>query len=547
MWDSGKKLDNEHVLLNFAGGERNSWRLRHAFEGVQIFGGIGSGKSSGSGKTIARAFLKNGFGGLVHCAKSDEVATWLQYCISLGRWGDVVLMGEQNKFEVWAEHLEDEKRFDELDNFKRKNSWQAGNPNMFNPLRYELERQGKGAGEVFNLSNLFMEIYKMGNRFSGGGGGDKDRYWDNALKRSLNRMILLLKASDELLTIDNMVKIMASIPDEDFAKEQEYFTSDEWTNWYQKSYCVECMMNAQGAKAEARNRFDELLEQEAFSEEEQEELEGLLSTVPVLESDYENLKSYFYREFAGADEKTRSIVRESFLGLAEPFTMGILKKYFAGDLTIRPEMCWEEGKIIILNFSVKEYLDSGMYAQGIFKLMWQQAIERRKVKIHPLPCFLWVDESQYFVNEYDTIFQTTARSSRAATVFITQNISNYYSQMGGASSKSKVDSLLGNLSTKIFHANNDAVTNEWASNTIGKHIKKLTTKSENRKKYALTTDSVGTGESYQYLPQVLPASFITLASGGEGFNYKVQAIIQVKGHTWEGGFNYLNATFNQKN
>lgn len=516
MWKPDGNLNLEHVLVDFSGGPQNTWRLRHAFEGVQIFGGIGSGKSSGSGRKIAMKFLENGFGGLVHCAKPEEKDTWLKYAKETGRLKDILIFEE-------------------------------GSDLYFNPLQYESIREGKGAGEVFNLSNLFMEIYKMGNRFSGGGGGDKDRYWDNALKRSMNRMILLLKLSGRELTIANMVAIMSSAPDEDFANEVDQFGEEEWTDWYNRSFCVECIYDTYNSLIVGKNRQHELEAIESRTKYEEEELIQLSEHVSQLDSGYNSLKNYYYSEYARADEKTRSIVRESFLGLAEPFTMGILKKHFAGELTITPEMSWKEGKIIILNFSVKEYLDSGMYAQGIFKLMWQQAIERRNTKLDPRPCFLWVDESQYFVNEYDTIFQTTARSSRAATVFITQNISNYYSQMGGASSKSKVDSLLGNLSTKIFHANNDAVTNEWASETIGKHIKRLTTKSENRKKYSLMTDSVGTGESYQYLPQVLPASFITLSSGGESFDYKVQAIIQVKGHTWEGGFNYLNATFNQRN
>lgn len=514
MWVGTGELNFEHPLVHFAGGSKNKWCVRHAFEGVQIFGGIGSGKSSGSGKTIAKAFLENGFGGLVHCAKKEEVNTWIKYAEETGRTDDLIFFEE-------------------------------GRDLYFNPLQYELERSGKGGGEVFNLSNLFMEIYKMGNRFTGGGGGDKDRYWDNALRRSLNRMILLLKVSERELTIRNMINIMSSVPDEDFANEYEQYGEEEWTYWYNKSFCVECIYDVYAKLIESQNRYHELTEKEALNLEEEEELGELGFMVPALESDYNILRSYFYVEFAKADDKTKSIVRESFLGLAEPFTMGILKKYFAGALTLRPELCWEEGKIIILNFSVKEYLDLGMYAQGIFKLMWQQAIERRKVDKHPLPCFLWVDESQYFVNEYDTIFQTTARSSRAATVLITQNISNYYSQMGGSSAKSKVDSLLGNLSTKIFHANNDAVTNEWASNAIGKHIKTFQSKSENRKKHAFTGDSVGTGESFHYLPQVYPSEFITLASGGKGFEYKVQSVIQVKGHTWQDGKKFLRATFDQ--
>ena len=48
-------------LIHFS--ESDAWTIRDACEGVQIFGAIGSGKTSGSCKSIAQSFLGNGFGG----------------------------------------------------------------------------------------------------------------------------------------------------------------------------------------------------------------------------------------------------------------------------------------------------------------------------------------------------------------------------------------------------------------------------------------------------------------------------------------------------
>ena len=146
--------------------------------------------------------------------------------------------------------------------------------------------------------------------------------------------------------------------------------------------------------------------------------------------EYFLIYDYFLREFPNLPDETRMSIVESFLGIAEPFSTGILKKYFAQGLNLKPELT-HRGKIIILNFAVKEYLDSGVYSQGIYKLLWQQATERRDIEKHPTPVFLWVDEAQLFLSDYDQIFQTTARSSRACTVFISQNISNYYVAIGG--------------------------------------------------------------------------------------------------------------------
>ena len=61
LFNSDGELNMEFPLIKFHKSEKSDWwKVRDAFAGVQIFGGIGSGKSSGSGKTIAKSFLKNG-------------------------------------------------------------------------------------------------------------------------------------------------------------------------------------------------------------------------------------------------------------------------------------------------------------------------------------------------------------------------------------------------------------------------------------------------------------------------------------------------------
>src|SRR6185295_17250534 len=64
---------------------RDAWRIRDSFEGTQIMGMTGSGKTSGSGATLARAFLANGYGGVVLTVKSSERALWESYARQTGR------------------------------------------------------------------------------------------------------------------------------------------------------------------------------------------------------------------------------------------------------------------------------------------------------------------------------------------------------------------------------------------------------------------------------------------------------------------------------
>ena len=129
-------------------------RSEMLFQGVQIFGGIGSGKTSGSGQTLARAFLRKGFGGLVLCAKPDERGNWVKMAEQENRINDL---------KIFCKPKLGEKEF------------------FFNPLNYEAAR--KDGGDTFNLVNLFMQIYQMGRVISGEGlssGGE--RFWDNAFK-----------------------------------------------------------------------------------------------------------------------------------------------------------------------------------------------------------------------------------------------------------------------------------------------------------------------------------------------------------------------------
>lgn len=470
--------DLDYPLIKFSNDKQDWWTVRDAVRGVQIFGGIGSGKSSGSGKTIAKTFLKNGFGGLVLCAKPDEKENWITYAREMGREHDLVIFEEDSRYE-------------------------------FNPLQYEMTRPGKGAGEIFNLANLFMEIYKMGNRFTGGGNaGESERYWDNALKRCLNRMLQLLKMAEQEISIKNMRRLLTTSLLEHEVEAYGKMDDNERLQWADTNYCLGCILDA-GGKVKTK--------------EEEEE--------------FELIYDYFMREFAMLPDKTRPTIVESFLGLAEPFTSGILKKHFSQSTNIRPELT-HEGKIIILNFPVKEYLQAGVYAQGIFKLLWQQATERRNTNMDLIPVFLWVDEAQLFLSGYDQIFQTTARSSRACTVFISQNISNYYVAIGGKNSKEKTDSLLGNLGTKVFHANNDAVTNEWAARTIGKAFKNVSSVN-------IGKGHQNTGISQQLSFLVEPREFTTLKSGGKENELKVEGVVTIAGKIWSNSLNFYRAFFNQ--
>lgn len=171
--------DLNFPLLKFSDNPQDWWRVENAVEGVQILGGIGSGKTSGSGRMIAYSYLKNGFGGLVLCAKPEEADTWESYAKACGRpESDIIRFSEGSQY-------------------------------RFNPLQYETKRKGRGANLTTNITDLFMTVFKMGQRISGSDAEEKDQFWANALKRCMNRLIDLLKLSGEEVSIGNMVKLLS--------------------------------------------------------------------------------------------------------------------------------------------------------------------------------------------------------------------------------------------------------------------------------------------------------------------------------------------------
>jgi hypothetical protein len=62
-------FDPQKVLIDWK--ESHGFTIADAQAGVSVMGATGSGKTSGPGALLARAYLKNGFGGLVLCAKPE--------------------------------------------------------------------------------------------------------------------------------------------------------------------------------------------------------------------------------------------------------------------------------------------------------------------------------------------------------------------------------------------------------------------------------------------------------------------------------------------
>jgi hypothetical protein len=161
----------------------------------------------------------------------------------------------------------------------------------------------------------------------------------------------------------------------------------------------------------------------------------------------------------------------------------------------------------------------------LFKQIWQRAVEQRGNQGNPV--FLWVDEAQFFVTKNDMLFQQTARSSRVATIYLTQSIANYKAALGDNNQTSNItDSLTGNFQTIIFHANGCPVTNEYAEKFFGTEITSLVDYSPDSEIHTLNLRQ-------SYNPVLQANNFTRLRKGSKVNNGIVTGYIFQAGREWE--------------
>lgn len=368
------------------------WTIRDSFEGTQVFGEPGSGKTTGSGAALAKAMLRAGYGGLVLTAKPNECALWERYARETGREDSLLIVHPRHHW-------------------------------RFNFLDYEFSRPGEGAGFADNVVELFMNVI---GALESDGAQANDKFWDNNARRLLRHTLELIVASGDTPTMIRIMDVIDSAPSENPDTHQMMHRPE--------SYCDACL-----ARAEQRN-------------------------APQLEP----LKRYWLKQWAKQPPKTKAGIEATLTGMADPFLYGMASELFCTTSNFTPE--WSQlGAVIVIDLSEAEWFQAGRRAQLLFKYIWQRAVMRRSgLPSGHRPVFLFMDEAQTFTTPLDAQFQAMARSSCAASVYLTQNISNYLAIMESHRGQAQTDSLLANLGTKIFHRNSDHRTNQWASDTIGK-------------------------------------------------------------------------------
>ena len=495
-------FDLDQPLIEFAStAERGQWTIRHAVEGVQIFGGIGSGKTSGSGRMLALKYLTAGFGGLVLTVKPDEKQAWQEYCQLAGRAQDLIVL-------------------------------EPGGPHRFNFLAYESAAHG-GQTITENIVEVLKTVIRAGEAQTGG--KSDDTFWETALDLLIFNVIDLSNLAYGSLSVQQMYDIVQTIPKEKDGAEAK--SADAKPKAFHAAF--DAARDRVSAKVDAWQRTLSPAEQAALQDDAVFEAR-LLETLPDARL-LKVLDQFFIDTFMTLSEKTRSIIDFTFSGflfrlLREP----VYSLFCRGASTVTPEDSLR-GKIILLNLPVKLYHKVGRDCQILFKYIWQRTMEQRDVTQNPRPLFLWADEAQNFLHEHDADYQATARSSRIATVYISQNLPNYYACMGGQRGEYRVKSFLGTLGTKIFHANADIETNRYASELIGDAYFEDVSGSVTVAKDFSRTHS----QSLKLERVVRPEEFVRLKTGGPPNSYRVEGYLHRQGEPVLNGLNHKKMAFNQ--
>jgi hypothetical protein len=494
-------LDRPLIEL-LSANERNVWTARHAVEGVQIFGGIGSGKTSGSGRLLAQKYLINGFGGLVLTVKPDEKSAWQEYARLTGRENDLLIL-------------------------------EAGGNHSFNFLHYESQNAAGQQAITENIVEVLKTVIRAGEEKDAG--KSDDAFWETALDMLIFNVIDLCKLAYRRISVQDMYDIVQTIPKGHDALQAQ--NADRQTKAFLKAF--EAARIYVTAQIDQWTQGLSIQQQERLADDAVFESE-LLEAVPDARL-LKFLDQFFFDNFIGLSEKTRSIIDFTFAGflfrlLREP----VYSLFCRYPSTLTPEDSLR-GKIILINLPVKLYQKVGRDCQVLFKYIWQRAMEKRDLSQNEYPVFLWADEAQNFLHEHDADYQATARSSRIATVYISQNLPNYYASMGGQKAEYRVKSFLGTLSTKIFHANADLETNRYASELIGDTF------------FEEQSDSVTVAQNFSQTKSrslklermVRPEEFVRLRTGGPLNQYYVEGYLHRQGDRVMKGFNHVKMTFSQ--
>ena len=282
------------------------------------------------------------------------------------------------------------------------------------------------------------------------------------------------------------------------------------TEWRQNSYCFTCLEKIEANTGKERDKS--------------------------------SCANFWLREFPNLSDRTRSIVVSSLTGVLDVMSRGLLADLLGTETTFTPEDSFD-GKIIVLALDLHTYKSIGTIQQILFKMIWQRARERFPIQQATEPVFLWGDEGQMFYvsqGKHDMLFQTTCRSQRVITCYLTQSIDNFLALVGQGQ-EAEIHSFIANLRTKAFLANSSVRNNRFTADVIGQTRQWNLSVNANEE-----SGKGGYSLAQQWLPDLPMIELQKLKMGGQQNDFIVEGYVLSPGRVWKrSGKNYVKAEFKQ--
>jgi hypothetical protein len=183
----GRSINLDTPLLKLSANDRLS--VRDSFQNIFACGVPGSGKTTGSGAHIARAFLRAGMGGLVMVAKPEEAEHWFSMCHREGRSASFINFNERTP--------------------------------GFNFLAYELARLGTSG--LNSVIECLMRVIEIANSVGAAAGRPGEAFWEDTKKQVLRSTIPALYAATGTVTIADILQFIRTAP-----TSQEQMRDPKW-------------------------------------------------------------------------------------------------------------------------------------------------------------------------------------------------------------------------------------------------------------------------------------------------------------------------------
>jgi len=208
--------DLDAPLLSWAAGA--PWSIGDSFQGTQVFGATGSGKTSGPMAAICRSLLGAGYGGLFLTAKRGDRDLYRGYVREAGRLADLQVLAPDSGM-------------------------------GYNFMAEELAQSPDPLTAVENLTAMLMSATELlDRRTSASGGGENETFFRRGSERLARNGLLVLALAGQGVSVPHLHRLVTSAPGslDEVASEA----------WRRGSFCFQRLEAADRAKKTDAQRAD---------------------------------------------------------------------------------------------------------------------------------------------------------------------------------------------------------------------------------------------------------------------------------------------------